>query len=212
MDHHWLLALLPIWIVALVSPGPDALVLAQTAASSGRRDGFACAAGIGAGMAVWSAAALGGLAALFAEAAWLYRLVVLAGAAYLVVTGLRMLAEARRGGGARGMEEPRREAVRRGAFAAFRRGLLTNLSNPKAAVLFASVFAVTLPPRTGLGLGAALVLGASVSSALWYVLLARLLSAEAVRASYRRAERGVTAAAGACFAGFGAALALREAR
>ena len=79
-------------------------------------------------------------------------------------------------------------------------------------MLFASVFAVTLPPNTGRGLGAALVLGVACSSALWYVLLARLLSAEPVRAAYRRAERGVTAAAGACFAGFGAALALREAR
>src|SRR5918993_2939740 len=141
MDHGWLLVLLPIWIVALVSPGPDALLVAQPAASAGRRDGFACAAGIGAGMAVWSAAALGGLATLFAEAAWLYRLVVLAGAAYLVITGLRMLAAARRGARRDGMEDPGMEAVRPGAFVAFRRGLLTNLSNPKAAVLFASVFA-----------------------------------------------------------------------
>ena len=156
MDHHWLLVLLPIWIVALVSPGPDALLVAQTAASAGRRDGFACAAGIGAGMAVWSAAALCGLATLFAEAAWLYRLVVLAGAAYLVVTGLRMLAAARRGDG-HGTEEPGIDALHPGAFVAFRRGLLTNLSNPKAAVLFASVFAVTLPPHTGLGLGTSLV-------------------------------------------------------
>jgi threonine/homoserine/homoserine lactone efflux protein len=212
MDHHWLLVLLPIWIVALVSPGPDALILAQTAASSGRRDGFACAVGIGVGMAVWSVAALGGLAVLFAEAAWLYRLVVLAGAAYLVVTGFRMLVAARRGGVDGGEAAEPMRVARLGAPVAFRRGLLTNLSNPKAAVLFASVFAMALPPHAGAWLGAALVLGASLSSVLWYVLLARLLSAEAVRAAHRRAERGVTAAAGACFAGFGAVLALREAR
>jgi threonine efflux protein len=212
MEHHWLLVLLPIWIVALVSPGPDALLVAQTAASAGRRAGFACAAGIGIGMAVWSAAALCGLATLFAEAAWLYRLVVLAGAAYLVVTGLRMLAVAGRGGRHGTEEEPVTGTVHPGAFVAFRRGLITNLSNPKAAVLFASVFAVTLPPHAGLGLGTSLALGAACSSALWYVLLARLLSAEPVRVAYRRAERGVTAAAGACFTGFGAALALREAR
>jgi threonine efflux protein len=212
-DLHWLLALLPIWAVALVSPGPDALLVAQTSASAGRRNGFACAAGIGAGNAVWSVATLGGLAVLFAEAAWLYRLVVLAGAAYLVVTGLRMLAAAWRrddGGEAEGLGA--HAARPGGALASFRRGLLTNLSNPKAAIFFASVFAVTLPPQTGGGLRAALVLGAALSSALWFALLARLLSAGAVQAAYRRAERGVTAAAGACFAGFGAALALREAR
>jgi threonine efflux protein len=211
MEHHWLFVLLPIWIVALVTPGPDALVVAQTAASSGRRDGFAAAAGVGAGMAVWSVAALSGLAVLFAEAAWLYRLAVLAGAAYLIVTGVQMLVAAARDGG-HGAAAIKAKAARPGALAAFRRGLLTNLSNPKAAVLFASVFAVALPPRTGYGPGAALVLGAALSSALWYVVLARLLSAAAARAAYRRAERGVTAAAGACFAGFGAVLALREAR
>ncbi len=213
MDHHWLLALFPIWVVALVSPGPDALLVAQTAASSGRRNGFACAAGIGTGNAVWSVATLGGLAVLFAEAAWLYRLVVLAGAAYLAVTGLRMLAAAWRGGGGHEKGPAAAGAARPGGAAiAFRRGLFTNLSNPKAAIFFASVFAVTLPAQTSHGMRAALVLGAALTSALWFALLARLLSAEAVRAAYRRAERGVTAAAGACFAGFGAALALREAR
>lgn len=212
MDHHWLLVLLPIWIVALVTPGPDALAVAQTTASSGRRDGFAAAAGVGAGMAVWSVAALSGLAVLLAEAAWLYRLAAFAGAAYLVVTGLRMLVAAVRNGGGHEAEATGTQAAHLGALAAFRRGLFTNLSNPKAAVLFASVFAVTLPPETGRGLGAALVLGAALSAALRYVLLARLLSAEPVRMAYRRAERGVLAAAGACFAGFGAALALREAR
>jgi threonine efflux protein len=211
MEHHWLLALLSIWIVALVSPGPDALLVAQTAASSGRRDGIACAAGIGAGMAVWATAALSGLAVLFAEASWLYRLVVLAGAAYLLVTGVRMLLAARSRGAGDSIGAPPPVAPRRGFLAAFHRGLLTNLSNPKAAVLFGSVFAATLPPHTGLGMRGALVAGAALSSALWYVLLARLLSGAAVRAAYRRAERRVTALAGACFAGFGAAL-LREAR
>lgn len=212
-DLHWLLALLPIWVVALVSPGPDALLVAQTSASAGRRNGLACAAGIGAGNAVWSVATLGGLAVLFAEAAWLYRLVVLAGAAYLVVTGLRMLAAAWRGGDEDGPPGPGAGPARPGGtLVAFRRGLLTNLSNPKAAIFFASVFAVTLPPETGPGLRAALVLGAALSSALWFALLARLLSAETVRAAYRRAERRVTALAGVCFAGFGTALAWREAR
>ncbi len=122
-----------------------------------------------------------------------------------------MLAAAARNGGRRA-EETGAKAARPGAPTAFRRGLLTNLSNPKAAIFFASVFAVTLPAQTSHGMRAALVLGAALTSALWFALLARLLSAEAVRAAYRRAERGVTALAGACLAGFGAVLALREAR
>ena len=211
MEHHWLLVLLPIWIVALVSPGPDALLVAQTAASAGRRDGFACAAGIGAGMAVWSAAALGGLATLFAEAAWLYRLVVLAGAAYLVVTGLRMLAAAGRGDG-HATEEPGTGALHPGAVRRLPARAHHQPVQPEGGGALRQRLRGDLAAAHRPRLGTALVLGAACSSALWYVLLARLLSAEPVRAAYRRAERGVTAAAGACFAGFGAALALREAR
>lgn len=205
---HWLLTLLPIWILALTSPGPDTLMVVRTAATAGRRAGYACAAGIGLGNAIWAGAALAGLAVLFAEMAWLYRLAVLLGAAYLAVMGVRMILAAWRGG-----DGPAPVAAAGGdAAGGFRRGLATNLANPKVAMFFGSVLAVAAPPDAPVAVLAALVAGAAVSSAVWFALVARVLAAPAMMAGYRRAGRALDGLTGALFLGLGAALAWREAR
>jgi threonine/homoserine/homoserine lactone efflux protein len=207
-----LAVLLPVWLVALATPGPDTLAVSHAALSGGRRAGLACAAGVAAGIAVWAMAALFGLALLFAQAGWLYRIVTLAGAAYLAFLGVRMLraawvggeaAEAAVGGAGGAVGSPGR---------AFRRGLVTNLANPKAAALFGSLFAVSLPPHPGIAGGAAVVLAFAGTCLAWYALLAALLAAPRAAAAYRRAARGVNAVAGAAFLGFGARLAWAEGR
>jgi threonine efflux protein len=201
--------LLPVWLVALVTPGPDTLAVSHAALSHGRRAGLACAVGVALGMAVWAAAALFGLALLFAQAGWLYRLVTLLGAAYLAFIGARMLIAAWRGGERAGPPAAAGAGVRReGAVArSFQRGLVTNLANPKAAALFGSLFAVALPPHPGL-VEAALVVAAFAGTTLaWYALLAALLARPRAATAYRRAARGVNALAGVAFLGFGARLA-----
>lgn len=205
---HWLLALLPVWVLALTAPGPDTLMVVRTAATAGRRAGYACAAGIGLGNAIWAGAALAGLAVLFAEAAWLYRLVVLLGASYLSVVGARLLLAAWRGGNGPAAEAAGAAEVAGG----FRRGLATNLANPKAAMFFASVLAVAAPPDAPAAVLAALVAGAAVTSAGWFALVAGVLAAPPMMAGYRRAGRALDGMAGALFLGLGAALAWREAR
>ncbi len=144
-----LLLVVPVWAAALVTPGPDTLAVAHSALRGGRRAGFACVAGVCAGAAVWASGALAGLALLFERAVWAYRAVVLCGAAYLAVTGLRMLWTAWRWRAApiaTGTAPATGRAASGARAAAFRRGLVTHLANPKAAVFFGSLFAVALPP------------------------------------------------------------------
>ncbi|MBW8271062.1 LysE family transporter [Caldovatus aquaticus] len=207
--------LLPVWLVALATPGPDTLAVSHAAVTGGRRAGSACAAGVATGIAAW-AAALSGLALLLAQAGWLHRLLALAGAAYLVLAGARMLRAAWQGGDAPAAAglAIRADAARVGSAVAraYRRGLLTNLANPKAAALFGSLFAVALPRHAGVAEGAALVLVFAGTTFAWYALLAGLLAGPRAAAAYRRAARGVNAAAGAAFLGFGARLAWAEAR
>ena len=202
--------LMPVWLVALATPGPDTLAVSHAALSGGRRPGLACAAGVATGIAIWAAAALCGLALLFAQAGWLYRIVTLIGAAYLVLLGARMLRAAWNGGDAAAAT-----VAAGGAPApakAFRRGLITNLANPKAAALFGSLFAVALPPHPSLVEGATLVLAFAGTCLAWYALLAAFLARPRAAIAYRRAARGVNALAGAAFLGFGVRLAWAEAR
>lgn len=120
--------------VAYVMPGPDMLVLLQTGARQGRRHALATVAGLAVARAAHVALAALGLAALLRTAPWAFHVVRLAGAAYLVWLAIGILRAPLGGLEAHGGQGPLR-----GSYgAAFRRGLLTNLLNPKA-LLFCSV-------------------------------------------------------------------------
>lgn len=129
----------PLWMfltalaVVYLLPGPDMILLLQTGARQGRSLALATALGLAIARGCHVALAALGLAALFKVAPWTFDLMRLVGAAYLFWLGilcLRSSVVAQLG---------QTGAVPALAwFDAIRRGLLTNLLNPKA-LLFCSV-------------------------------------------------------------------------
>lgn len=122
--------------VVYLLPGPDMILLLQTGARHGRALALSTALGLGIARACHVLLAAVGLAALFKTAPWTFEVVRLAGAAYLLWLGVRMLKsnvlqqlQLTTGG------TPEPTLTWAGAL---RRGLLTNLLNPKA-LLFCSV-------------------------------------------------------------------------
>jgi threonine/homoserine/homoserine lactone efflux protein len=75
-------------------------------------------------------------------------------------------------------------------WAAFRRGFLTNITNPKVALFFGSVFAASFPAAPSPILQASVVAMVALNALCWHTLLAYLFSRERVRAAYSR-TRGV---------------------
>nr|WP_218583330.1 LysE family translocator [Pseudomonas atagonensis] len=120
--------------VVYLLPGPDMILLLQTGARQGRGAALATAMGLGIARACHVALAALGLAALFKAAPWTFDVVRLAGAAYLLWIGIQCLRSTLLPNlNSAGIADTRgqwREAIRR--------GLLTNLLNPKA-LLFCSV-------------------------------------------------------------------------
>lgn len=121
-------------VVALivVLPGPDMALVLQNGLAHGRRAAVETAIGINAGLLVWAVAAALGIAALLQASAPAFTALRLAGAAYLVWLGLRALRAAWRG------TENRLVAKRRPA-SPFRQGLLSNVLNPKIALVFTTL-------------------------------------------------------------------------
>ena len=118
-----------------VTPGPDMLLVLRTGLRAGGRVAWYTGLGCCAGIATHATAAVLGLSALLAASASAYAVVRLAGAAYLLYLGVRMLLSALRPG------EPAADPAAGGPAgltraAAFRQGLFTNLLNPKIALLF----------------------------------------------------------------------------
>ena len=86
---------------------------------------------------------------------------------------------------------------------AFWLGLTTQLSNPKAAIVYASVFAAFLPASFSLGFAAALLAAVLFVETAWYALVALLFSSSGPQRAYLSYKSWVDRAAGAVMFGLG---------
>lgn len=198
-----LLALAGIWLVAVVTPGPDFVAVSHAGLARSRAEGLKVAMGVNTGMICWALAAVFGLEAVFSHWPWLYPAVKTAGAIYLMVMGVQLILDARG-------EKPFPPSRRGPAGGAFRRGLLTNLSNPKAAVIFGSLISVVFPANIPFWVQCSAVLLIAGISMVWYAAVAMLLSEPRVARVYRKAKGDVDRIAGGIFLFIGSRLAASD--
>jgi len=193
-------------LLAMVSPGPNVLVVTQTAASEGRRAGVRAALGIAAGAAMLSSAALAGVSVLMTQFAWLHAALRVLGGGYLLYLGVRLW----RNAAARAVFSAATTAdgVARSEWRAFRIGLATNLTNPKALVFYGSVFAALFAPDTPLWVRLAAVGMIAANSTGFHVALACLFSTPRAQAGYQRIKPWIDRAAGTALALLGLRLLL----
>lgn len=194
-----LAAYVPAALALVLAPGPDtAFVLGR--GLEARREGVLAAAGVSAGVLVHTLGAALGLSALLRAWPAAFAAVRYAGAAYLVVVGLRRLR-----GGDGGGESFR--ADRGGPRSAAVGGLLVNVLNPKVALFFLAFL-----PQFGAGAGELAALGA-VYAGLTLAYLAGV-GVAAGAASGLLAARASTLRrlTGLVLVGFGLALAIEGLR
>jgi threonine/homoserine/homoserine lactone efflux protein len=182
-----------------MSPGPSFLMVARTAIARSRADGLAAALGMGVGGVLFAVMALAGLHVVLIAVPWLYVLLKVLGGAYLIFIGVMIW---------RGARQPVSLAddfhsAPKTVLRSFWLGLATQISNPKAAVVYASVFISLLPPE--IPLAAVLILPVVIFAieAGWYTIVALTLSAPSPRAAYLRSKTWIDRAAGAVMAALG---------
>ncbi|HEV8192036.1 MAG TPA: LysE family translocator [Ktedonobacterales bacterium] len=190
-----LIAFLGAAILLAVTPGPSTLVVLRQTLRSGRRTAFVTTLGNASGLMTWAMAAAFGLTALVAASQAAYDVIRILGAVVLAVLGIQSLLRARRGHGDDLAKEIASEAATWTSatpcsWQAYRTGLLTNLTNPKAAVFIVSFLPQFVPAHAPV-LITILWLAAmhSVISISWYNVLAWMVSRarqEFVRPSVRR--------------------------
>ena len=168
--------------VGVVSPGPSFVMVARTAASSSRAEGFAAALGMGVGGVIFAIAALAGLKGLLLAVPSLYIVLKVAGGLYLAYLGARTWLGATEPLSVPVAASGEARTVARAAFL----GVATQVSNPKTAIVYASVFAAFLPETPTFALGAEIVALVFVIETCWYSLVALALSAEGPRNAYLR--------------------------
>ncbi|GAB4166025.1 MAG: LysE family translocator [Thalassobaculales bacterium] len=185
-------------------PGPNTVLVSHLSAARSRREGLMAALGVCLGSAAWAAFSLAGVGVLLLEAGWLYRALRMAGAAYLIYVGVRMVWAGLHAGADHGRPPALPGRLGRAPVLA---GLATTFSNPKSAVFWTSLFIVAVPPQAPAWFLAALLAVVTVQSLAWYALLALVLSTGPARGLYARAGRWLDVLAGVAMAGLGLRLA-----
>ncbi|MET1025751.1 MAG: LysE family transporter [Dongiaceae bacterium] len=206
--------LLPIFSIAgaimigAISPGPSFVLVLRTSVAVSRRAGLATALGMGIGGVIFGGLALLGLQAVIAKVGWLYLGLKIAGGAYLIYLAVRIW---------RGATAPLSVSVAAETTGAsfgrsFLIGLVTQLSNPKAAVVYGSIFAALLPQQAPAWTFAVLLPLLFLVEAGWYSIVAVAFSSAKPRAVYMRAKTWIDRLAGSVIAALGIKLIVESAR
>jgi threonine/homoserine/homoserine lactone efflux protein len=116
-------------IVLIVTPGQDMILVMSRSIAQGAAAGVATAAGVSVGLVGHTLLATLGLGAILRTSEWLFVLLKLAGAAYLVYLGVRLLRTRAHAGFAS-------DGAPRSLGRLFADGALSNVSNPKIAVFY----------------------------------------------------------------------------
>jgi len=126
-----------------LTPGPNMVYLVSRSVSQGRTAGLVSLTGTAVGFLVYMTLANVGLAVVFVAVPWLYIGFKAVGAAYLAFLAWQALRP-----GGRGLFEPLglpRDSHRK----LFRMGLITNLLNPKVAILYLALIPQFIDPARG---------------------------------------------------------------
>lgn len=161
-----------------MSPGVSFLLVARTAMSSSRRVALSVAAGLGFGALIFAVIALAGLHTLLTLVPSLYTALKVAGGCYLLWLALKIL----RRPSNRVIDSAAIDEV--SASKAFLTGVLTQISNPHTALVFASIFSAALSKNIQPAMYIILPLMAFVIDVLWYAIVACLLSSDGPRLAY----------------------------
>ena len=179
-----LFALSTAWFAAIILPGPDLFQIIRLGTGD-RRAGVLCALGIMLGNSLWIIGSLLGLSAALAALPGALVAIQIVGGCYITWIGISSLCA--------GLQHENRELQDdfsqqevtsqkiRSDWAALRVGVVTNLSNPKAVVFFAAIFAQFLRPDVGVWWSVCIAAFLILSGLCWFVGFALGVTAVANR-------------------------------
>ena len=167
--------------IGIMSPGPDFFAVTYASMLQSRLSAFWVALGVICGNGIWAGAALLGVGALFALFPTFYLGFKIFGALYLCYLGIKMLRSARQP-----LPENGAESSSNSVYTLFSKGLATTMSNPKAAVYYASALSAAAPQHASWATLMLLLATVVLVATVWFSLVILVLSTPKASAAFRR--------------------------
>lgn len=185
------------FLIAMMSPGPNVLAIMGTSMSFGRSQGVALALGISTGSFLWGTLAATGLSALLATYTATITIIKIAGGMYLLWLAYKAFraAAAEQSVEARLFDDSQTTNLRH-----FLRGVLVQMTNPKAALAWVAIISLGLQPHAPAWVAGLIVVGTTALSVLLHLIYAIIFSSQAMVRLYARARKPIQFVLGAFFA------------
>ena len=180
------------FLVVAASPGPATIAVATISMRAGRRPGLRFGIGLSVGLAFWGLVAATGMAALLQASASALATLKLLGGAYLL-----WLAS---GSARSAMRAPTSKTGHLAEGRWFRRGLLLNLSNPKAVLAWMATLALGIGDEGGFWQAGSVTLLCITFGFGIYAVYALAFSTSGAMNGYQRLRRWIDGIASAVFA------------
>ncbi|WP_171263102.1 LysE family translocator [Acinetobacter terrae] len=168
-------------MLGAISPGPTFIYVAKNSIAISRKHGLFTALGTGTGAAIFGLLAVMGLQAVLLAVPSAYLALKICGGLYLLWLAFKIIKHAKEP-----MDSADTSVQPMSYKQAYRLGLITQMSNPKIAIILASVFTALLPKDIPTYFYVVLPVLCFFIDAGWYSLVAVALSAEGPRKVYLR--------------------------
>jgi RhtB (resistance to homoserine/threonine) family protein len=199
-------------LLAVMSPGPDFVLVSRNSLAYSRRAGIYASFGISAGLIVHITYSLVGIGLIISKSILIFSILKFAGAAYLIYIGWKSLRARPR------TNIPAERSVRTEGsgemsdLAAFRTGFLTNLLNPKVTLFFLALFTQVINPQTPKLVQALYGAEMFLMNIAWFSLVAILLSHRQIKSRFVHIQHYFERAFGAILIALGIKVALSSSR
>lgn len=192
MDSTWLnfASVLTIFTLAIVSPGPNFILVTKISLTDSRRAGLYTAFGVATGSGLFALAGLTGLLFLISTLPHFAIVIRYLGGGYLTWLGVEMLLHCKRPYSTR-VTSSRARTTTLSPSRAYRSGLMTNLTNPKAWAFYLSLFTLVVQPGTPTMAKVALNLAMFAISLGWYTIVVMLISDRRIQPGFIRIQPAI---------------------
>lgn len=161
-----------IHFLAVVSPGPDFLLITRNSLIYSKKTGIYSALGLGLGILVHVAYCLIGIGLIISQSIVLFSVIKYLGAGYLIYIGYKSLTS--RPTHKTGENIDAKKDLDK--LSAIKTGFITNVTNPKATLFFLSLFTVVIKPNTPFLIKTLMGAEMAVVTFLWFSFIAIIFS------------------------------------
>lgn len=185
-------------LLAVISPGPDFVIVTKNTLSHSRKIGIYSAIGVALGILVHVTYSLIGIGLIISQSILLFNVIKLLGAAYLIYIGFKALTSK-----SKAFIKKIKIGGKISNFDAVKTGFFTNVLNPKATLFFFSLFTQFISPTTPVIIKAVYGIEMTIATFLWFALVAVILSHKYIKGYFSRFQHYVEKVMGAILIALG---------